>query len=83
MVPTGALNHESGSLEISEEHKQKVTIPCSDLDLKTTPLVADTLDGKKLSGYVPYYFVVKTRQGAPDLLHNVELIEVRAPMAVR
>lgn len=42
LVPTGALNHESGSLEISEEYKQKVTIPCSDLDLKTTPLVADT-----------------------------------------
>jgi hypothetical protein len=45
--------------------------------------VVDTVDGKKLTGYVPYYFVVKARQGFAGSLQNVELIEIKASADVR
>jgi hypothetical protein len=52
LVPAGALNRESGRLHVSSEHKQKVTILCNNVDFQTTPIAADTVDGKKLTGYV-------------------------------
>jgi hypothetical protein len=77
LAPGGVLNRESGSLEISTEHKKKVTIRCSDVDFKTPPIVADTVDGKKLTGYVPYYFVAQAREGVEAALRNVKMIEVK------
>lgn len=59
LVPSGELNHESETLEVSSEHKQKVTILCRNVDFQTLPIVAGTVDGKNLTGYVPYYFVVR------------------------
>ena len=53
LAPAGALNHESGILGASAEHKKKLTILCSDVDFQTTPIVADAIDGKKLTGYAP------------------------------
>jgi hypothetical protein len=80
LVPTGALNRESGSLEVSSEYKQKMTIVCRDVDFQTPPIVADTIDGKKLTGYVPYYFVVKTREGGESTLRDVKQITVKASL---
>jgi hypothetical protein len=80
LVPTGVLNHESGSLEVSSEHKQKTTILCRIVDFQTTPIVADKVDGKKLTGYVPYYFVVKSRQGGESTLRDVKQITVKASL---
>jgi len=77
LVPGGVLIHQSGSLEISAEHKKKVTVLCSNLDFNTLPVVADTVDGKKLTGYVPYYFVVQAREGFAGPFPNVKMIEVK------
>jgi hypothetical protein len=43
-------------------------------------VVADTVDGKKLTGYVPYYFVVKTLQGGESTLRDVKQITVKASL---
>jgi hypothetical protein len=80
LVPTGVSNDESGTLEVSSEHKQKTTILFRNADFQTTPIVADKVDGKKLTGYVPYYFVVKTRQGGESTLRDVKHITVRASL---
>jgi hypothetical protein len=47
------------------------------VDFQTTPIVADKVDGKKLTGYVPYYFIAKTRQGGESALRDVEQITVK------
>jgi hypothetical protein len=54
---------ESGSLEISYGGYQKMTISGSTIDSASKPLVADTLDGKRLTGYVPYSLIVQKRAG--------------------
>ena len=41
-------------------------------------MVIDTVDGKKLTGYVPYYFIAKTRQGSPVPIKNVNLLSVKS-----
>ena len=83
LVPSGTLNHVSGSLEAFAEHQQELTVLCSDIDFQTTPLVADTVDGKALTGYVPYYLVVKTHQGFVSPLRNVKLIEIKTSRQIR
>lgn len=66
------------SLEVSTfRHKKKVTILCSHVDFKTPPIVADIVDGKRLSGYVLYYFVVQAREGFAGALPNVKMIEAK------
>jgi hypothetical protein len=44
------------------------------------PIVADKVDGKKLNGCIPYYFVVKTRQGGESTLRDVKQITVKASL---
>jgi len=39
-------------------------------------MVADTVDGKRLTGYVPYYFVTKIRGKNTASFKDVELIAV-------
>ena len=41
-------------------------------------MVVDTVDGKKLAGYVSYYFITKTRQDSPVPIKDVQLISVKA-----
>ncbi len=77
LVPNGTVIPGSGTLEVFPEHQRKVTIQCSDADFQATPLVADIVDGKKLTGCAPYYFVVKTREGSARALQAVHLIVVK------
>ena len=79
LAPAGALSRESGTLEVSPEHKKKLNIICANVDFQTTPIVADRVDGKRLTGYVPYNLVVKARQGFSDSVQNVSLIEFKPP----
>jgi hypothetical protein len=54
-----------------------MTILSADLDPATEPIVVDTIDGKKLGGYVPYYFIAKTRQDSPMPIKNVMLLRAK------
>ena len=46
-------------------------------ELVVRPIMADAVDGKVLSGDVPYDFVAKTRQGKTVLVKKVKLITVK------
>jgi hypothetical protein len=40
-------------------------------------LASTTVDGKKLTGYAPYFFIVKTLQGGESTLRDVKQITVK------
>jgi hypothetical protein len=65
-------------IEVSFGSHETVTILSADLDPATKPMVVDTVDGKKLTGYVPYYFIVKTRQDRPVPIKSVQLLSVKS-----
>jgi hypothetical protein len=70
------------TLEISYGHHQKKTILGRTWDSHYNPLVVDTIDGEKLTGYVPYFFILQD-QGAVGLaqpLQNVDLISVKTSL---
>jgi hypothetical protein len=77
LLPNGGLNPGSGTIEVFPERQHKVTIECSDVDFQATPVVAYIVDGKKLTGYAPYCFVVRTREGSASALRAVHLITVK------
>jgi hypothetical protein len=54
-----------------------MTILSADLDPAAEPMVVDTVDGEKLTGYVPYYFIAKTRQGGLTPIKNVKQITIK------
>lgn len=70
----------SGSeiIEVCSGSRQTVTILTADLDPSTERMVVDTVDGKKLTGYVPYYFFAKTRQGGLAPIKNVKQITIKS-----
>jgi hypothetical protein len=77
LIPNTASRSGSEIIEVSFGSHQTMTILSTDLDSSAKAMVVDTVDGKKLTGYVPYYFVVKTRQGNASPIKNVKLINVK------
>jgi hypothetical protein len=53
-----------------------LAIPGADLDADSEPIVVDTIDGRALTGYVPYYFLARTRK---EIIVNkdVKLIAIK------
>lgn len=78
LAPDTALALERGSIEVSSDSHAKMKVSTSDIDPGTKPMVADTVDGKKLTGSVPYYFVAKYRQGAAAPIKNVTYISIES-----
>ena len=75
LVPSPALALEGGSIEIEYDTHKKLQ---TDFSPQTTLIVIDTVDGKLLSGYAPYYFVEKPRGGPTQTISNVKCITVRS-----
>jgi hypothetical protein len=73
------LTFASGTLQVSYGRHQKVTVSDTPIDPNAEPLVADTIDGKSLSDYVPYFLILPTRARADikEPLQHVDLISVR------
>lgn len=80
LAPNTAFSLEHGSIEISSDSRAKMKVLTSDIDPGTKPIVADTVDGKKLTGSVPYYFVAKYRQGAAASIKNVTYISIASSL---
>lgn len=59
-LPEGILDTASAVIEVSLDSHHSVTIPNVDLDPSVEPIVVDTVDGKTLTGYIPYYFLAKS-----------------------
>jgi len=64
------------TIQIDFGSHQTLTISGIDLDTAANLIVVDTVDGKPLSGHVPFYFLVKSR-GKP--ITDVECITVKSP----
>ena len=64
--------------EIEFDSHQKITILGSDLDNQTKAIIADTIDGKPLSGDAPYWFIAKSRDKGLKKVSDVETVTVRS-----
>jgi hypothetical protein len=71
-----AVGTELHTVEISFDRRPRLRLSASNLDRSVQPLIVDTLDGKKLTGYVPYALVVKTHEGPPMSLTGVQCITI-------
>jgi hypothetical protein len=76
LVPDGMFIGNSGTIEVFFGSHQNLTIAVMDLDPASKPMIADTIDRKRLTGYTPYYLLTKTRQGNLDAIKNVKQISV-------
>jgi len=76
LLQPGIFGSETAGVKISFGSHETLAIPRSDFDPGTKPMVADTVDGKRLTGYVPYYFVTKIRGKNTAPFKDVELIAV-------
>lgn len=76
LVPGASLSSAGSRFETSYGHKQKAAFLVADLDPDSKPLVVDTLDGKHLTGYIPYYLVIKARERPISILTAVDEISV-------
>jgi hypothetical protein len=72
------LRFGSETIEVSYGHHQKMTILDSAIASDSQTLVADTIDGKRLTGYVPYFLIIQSRAGQrfTQPLKDVKLISV-------
>ncbi len=78
LIPNMGSRSESENIEVSFGSHQTMTILGADLDPSSKPMVVDTVDGKQITGYVPYYFIAKTRRDSAVPIKNVKLLSVKA-----
>ena len=76
LVPIGDVVSKSGSIRIDFGSHQTLTVSGLDLDSAATLVVIDTVDGKPLSGHVPFYFLAKS---SDKPITDVECITVKLP----
>ena len=78
LVPPKASASEGESIEIQFGSHQIARISGVDLESQTKLVVIDTVDGKQLSGYAPYYVVVKFREKRPETIAAVQCIIIKS-----
>ena len=76
LVPSADLVSEGGNIRIDFGSHQTLTVSGIDLDTAAKLVVIDTVDGKPLSGHVPFYFLAKSRDKP---IIDVECITVKLP----
>ena len=78
LVSNAILTSQGELIEIEFDSHQTLTLSGPDLDLQTKPIIADTVDGKPLSGDAPYCFVVKSRFKPVQTINAIETITVKS-----
>ena len=78
LVPPKGFASEGESIEIQFGSHQITRISGVDLESQTKLVVIDTVDGKQLSGYAPYYVVVKFRGKHPEAIAAVQCITIKS-----
>ena len=64
------------SIQISLDNGKKQRLSKTELDSVTLLLVADTVDGKRLTGYAPYTLVLKTKTDSAQTFQGVHCIAI-------
>jgi hypothetical protein len=62
---------QAGAVEVSFGKRQKLNLPGG-----ANLFVVDTVDGRRGSGYVPYYAIVKGEEDSGRILNEVECITI-------
>lgn len=78
LVPANALASPGEQLRIEFGSHRISTISGMDLDFQVKPLVVYLVDGKPISGPVPYYLVIKFRGKPVETIVDVDCIAVAA-----
>jgi len=78
LVPLNALASSGERLRIEFGSHQISTISAADLDIQVKPMVVYLVDGKPISGAVPYYLVIKFRGKPVETMVGVDCIAVEA-----
>jgi hypothetical protein len=78
LMPKTSLASEGETIEIEFDSHQTLIISRSELEPHTKPIIVDTVDGKQLSGHVPYYFVAKSRLKSLPTITEVQCITVKS-----
>jgi len=64
-------------MEVEFDSHRTLTLSGTDLDPQSKPIIADTVDGKPLSGDAPYCFVAKSRYKGLQKVSEVQTITVK------
>jgi hypothetical protein len=78
LVPAMALASPGERLKIEFGSHQISIISGSELDPQVKPMIVYLVDGKPISGHVPFYFVMKFRDKPLETIAGVECISVEA-----
>ncbi|MGB2636557.1 MAG: hypothetical protein WAM58_21685 [Candidatus Acidiferrum sp.] len=78
LVPANALASPGERLRIEFGSHRISTISGTDLDFQVKPMVVYLVDGKPISGAVPYYLVIKFRGKPVETMVGVDCITVEA-----
>jgi|HubBroStandDraft_2_1064218.scaffolds.fasta_scaffold105434_1 hypothetical protein len=78
LVPSTAHSLQGERVDVAFGSHQTVTLSGTDLDAQSQLLLADTVDGKQLSGHIPYYLVARSPGKLPQTLPDVLCITIHS-----
>lgn len=78
LLPGTVLTSPNEVIEVEFDTHRTVTLSTADLDLQSKPMIADTVDGKALTGESPYCFVAKPRSKAVQKIGEVETVTIKS-----
>ena len=76
LIPILASGGQSIQIEFGSHRTVKLLL--TEIDFQVEPIVVDKVDGKELSGYTPFCFVVKLRGKPVETIPDVECIAVKS-----
>jgi len=72
VVPSSVLASPGEQIEVEFGSHQTLTISAIEVDTSAKAIIADTIDGKPLSGDTPYWLVFKSRDRGLQKIINVQ-----------
>jgi hypothetical protein len=78
LLPGTVFSSPGEAIEIEFDSHRTLTLSTNDLDLQSKPIIADTVDGKPLTGDAPYCLVAKPRSKAVQKINEVQTITLKS-----
>jgi hypothetical protein len=78
LLPGTVLSTPGELIEVDFGSHQRLTIPGNELDTQAKALIADTVDGKPLTGDAPYCLVLKSRSKGFQAINAVQTVTIKS-----
>jgi hypothetical protein len=78
LLPGAVISSPGEVIEVEYGSHQTLTIPGNELDAQAKTVVADTVDGKPLTGDAPYCFVLRSRYKGFQKINEVQTITIKS-----